>query len=75
MAKKDKFYMPTGSGGLVRYAEEGKELIKLKPMWVLIASAAIVEVELIIQSAYLGVLLFFFIFLGFFLWIRPKKNE
>jgi len=75
MARKDKIYMPTGSGGLVRYSEEGKELIKLKPMWVLILAAAIAEVELFVQSAYLGVLLFFFVFLGFFLLIRPKKTE
>jgi len=75
MAKRDKVYMPTGSGGLMRYSEEGKELIKVKPLWVLILSAAIVEIELMVQGAYLGVLLFFFVFLAFFIYLRPKKTE
>ena len=70
---KDKFYMPSGSGGLMRYSEEGKELIKVKPLWVLVLTAAIVEIELMVQGAYLGVLLFFFVFLAFFIYLRPKK--
>lgn len=72
---KDKVYMPSGSGGLMRYSEEGKELIKIKPLWVLIISAAVVETELFIQGSYLGVLLFFFVFLAFFIFTRPKKAE
>jgi len=74
MARKDKMYMPTGSGGLMRYSEEGKELIKVKPLWVLMISAAIVEAELVIQGSFLGALMFFFVFLAFFILIRPKKD-
>lgn len=32
MAKqKDKIYLPMGTGGLLRYEEEEKEVIKIKP--------------------------------------------
>ena len=44
MAKnKDKVYMPSGVGGLVRYSEEEKEVIKLKPkhvVWIVVGLAA-----------------------------------
>lgn len=42
MAKKDKVYMPSGIGGLVRYPEEEKEVIKLKPkhiVWIVLGIA------------------------------------
>lgn len=43
MAKKDKVYMPSGIGGLIRYPEEEKEVIKLKPkriIWIVLGIAA-----------------------------------
>jgi preprotein translocase subunit Sec61beta len=49
MAKKDKVYMPMGSGGLLRYGEEGEELIKIKPMQVIIIVAVLVVVEILLK--------------------------
>jgi preprotein translocase subunit Sec61beta len=31
MARKDRRYLPTGIGGLIRYGEEEESKIKLKP--------------------------------------------
>lgn len=43
MAKnKDKIFMPSGMGGLIRYPEEEKDVIKLKPkhiIWIVIGLA------------------------------------
>jgi preprotein translocase subunit Sec61beta len=49
MSKKDKIYMPSGAGGLVRYGEEGKVLIKLKPEHVAYIVAALVAAELVLK--------------------------
>jgi preprotein translocase subunit Sec61beta len=49
MAKKDKMYMPTGSGGLVRYQEEGDEKIKLKPKHVVYVVVGLVVAEIILK--------------------------
>jgi preprotein translocase subunit Sec61beta len=49
MAKKDKFYMPSGVGGLVRYGEEGKELFKVKPKHVVWIVVGIVVLEIILK--------------------------
>jgi preprotein translocase subunit Sec61beta len=49
MAKKDRFRMPTGMAGLVRYGEEGKEQIKVKPKHVLIFCVGVVVLELILR--------------------------
>ena len=49
MSKKDKVYMPSGSGGLVRYGEEGDALIKLKPKQVAYVVAGIVIAELVLK--------------------------
>ena len=49
MAKKDKVYMPSGSGGLIRYGEEGKVLIKLKPEHVAFVVAGIVVFEIVLK--------------------------
>ena len=42
-SKKDKIYMPSGVGGLIRYPEEEKEVVKLKPkyvIWIVLGIAA-----------------------------------
>ncbi|MCX6820399.1 MAG: preprotein translocase subunit Sec61beta, partial [Candidatus Aenigmarchaeota archaeon] len=44
MAKKDKVYMPSGAGGLLRFGEEGEERFKLKPEWVIYVVVALVVV-------------------------------
>ena len=49
MGKKDKVYMPSGSGGLVRYGEEGKTLIKLKPKHVAYVVAGVVVFEIALR--------------------------
>jgi len=49
MAKKDKVYMPSGSGGLIRYGEEGDQKVKLKPKHVIYVVAGIVIFELILK--------------------------
>ena len=49
MAKKDKVYMPSGSGGLVRYGEEGKVVIKLKPKHVAFVVAGVVVFEIVLK--------------------------
>ncbi|MBI2543363.1 MAG: preprotein translocase subunit Sec61beta [Candidatus Aenigmarchaeota archaeon] len=45
-SKKDKIYMPSGVGGLIRYPDEEKEVIKLKPKHVVIIVIGIAVFEL-----------------------------
>lgn len=49
MAKKDKIYMPMGTGGLLRYSEEEKELLKIKPMHVIYIVVGIVVLEILLK--------------------------
>lgn len=49
MAKKDKVYMPSGMGGLIRYGEEGKVKFKLKPMHLVYLVVAVVTLEIVLQ--------------------------
>jgi len=49
MAKKDRIYMPTGTGGLIRYGEEGKVKINLKPRDLVYVTIAIVVFELVLK--------------------------
>jgi preprotein translocase subunit Sec61beta len=50
MAKKsERVYMPMGTGGLLRYPEEEKELIKIKPKHVVVIVAAIVIFEILLK--------------------------
>ena len=48
MAKKQQMQAPSGMAGLVRYYEEDKALIKLKPEHVVIICAALAVIEFII---------------------------
>jgi len=53
MAKqKDKMYMPMGTGGLMRYSEEEKEVIKIRPKHVVVMVAVIVVFELFLKIAF-----------------------
>jgi preprotein translocase subunit Sec61beta len=47
MARKDKIYMPMGTGGLMRYSEEEKVLFKVKPMWVVYLVIVLAAIEII----------------------------
>jgi preprotein translocase subunit Sec61beta len=44
-----KLYMPMGTGGLLRYPEEEKEAIKLKPNHVLWIVGGIVVMEILLK--------------------------
>lgn len=48
-SKKDKIYMPMGTGGLLRYPEEEKEVIKLKPKHVIGIVIGIAVFEIILK--------------------------
>jgi len=48
-SKRDRIYMPMGAGGLLRYSEEGKELIKIKPKQVVLIVITIVVLELLLK--------------------------
>lgn len=49
VSKRDKIYMPSGVGGLIRYPEEEKEVIKLKPKHVVIGVIAIAVFEILLK--------------------------
>ena len=49
MAKKDKSRLPSGMGGLVRYDEEVKETIKIKPEYVIYFSLAVIAIEVVLK--------------------------
>ena len=49
MAKDKKLYMPMGAGGLMRFPEEEKEVIKLKPKHMIWIVAGIVIFEIILK--------------------------
>jgi preprotein translocase subunit Sec61beta len=49
MAKKDKTRLPSGMGGLVRYDEEIKETIKLKPEYVIYFALGVIVLELVLK--------------------------
>jgi len=46
---KDKFYMPMGTGGLLRYAEEEKQVFKVNPKQVIIIITTLVVAELLLK--------------------------
>ncbi len=49
MSRKDKNVMPQSTAGLVRYFEQTKESIKIKPEHILIAASAFIAIELLIK--------------------------
>ena len=49
MAKKDKFRMPTGMAGLVRYGEDTKEQLKIKPKHVIAFCLVVVVLEVLLK--------------------------
>jgi len=49
MAKRDKIYMPMGTGGLIRYSEEEKQLLKIKPKHVVWIVIGIVVLEIALK--------------------------
>ncbi|MFH1623257.1 MAG: preprotein translocase subunit Sec61beta [Candidatus Aenigmatarchaeota archaeon] len=49
MVKKDRVYMPSGAGGLLRFGEEGEEKFKLKPKQVIYLVVALVAFEIVLK--------------------------
>lgn len=49
MTKKDQFRMPMGMGGLVRYGDEPKQAIKVKPEYVIAFSLLLSFLEIILK--------------------------
>lgn len=50
MAKKDKIYMPSGMGGIIRYGEEGKVKFKIKPMHLVYIVIGVTLFELVLKA-------------------------
>jgi preprotein translocase subunit Sec61beta len=49
MSQKDRMQMPQSTAGLIRYFEESKESIKIKPEYVVAAAGAIIAVEILLK--------------------------
>jgi preprotein translocase subunit Sec61beta len=49
MSRREKSMMPQSTAGLVRYFEQSKEAIKIKPEHVLIAAGVFIVLELLIK--------------------------
>ena len=47
--QKDKIYMPMGTGGLLRFAEEEKVVFKVKPTDVIVLVSIITALEIILK--------------------------
>jgi preprotein translocase subunit Sec61beta len=54
MARKDRIQMPQSTAGLVRYFEESKEAIKLKPEHVVVICVAIIVIEMALKFGFFG---------------------
>ena len=50
MAQEQRMMLPSSQGGLVRYFDEYKSKIRLKPGHVLILAAAVIVIELLIHT-------------------------
>lgn len=46
---KDRVYMPQSTAGLIRYFDEGKETIKVKPEHVVVVSVILIALELALK--------------------------
>ena len=47
--QRDRIYMPMGTGGLMRFAEEEKVVFKVKPMQVVYLIGGIVAIEIVLK--------------------------
>jgi len=50
--QKDRIYLPMGTGGLMRFAEEEKVVFKVKPMQVIYLIGVIVALELVLKIVF-----------------------
>ncbi len=49
MSRKEKSMMPQSTAGLIRYFDQGKEAIKIKPEHVLIACGMFIAIEIVFK--------------------------
>jgi preprotein translocase subunit Sec61beta len=49
MSRKDKAMMPHSTAGILRYYDQGKEAIKIKPEHVIIACGVFIAIELMLK--------------------------
>ncbi|MCX8179159.1 MAG: preprotein translocase subunit Sec61beta [Candidatus Aenigmarchaeota archaeon] len=49
MSKKDQVRMPSGMAGILKYSEEPKETIKIKPEYVIYFSIFLIMLEIILK--------------------------
>jgi preprotein translocase subunit Sec61beta len=49
MSRREKSMMPQSTAGLIRYFEQSKEAIKIKPEHILIAAGVFIAFELLIK--------------------------
>lgn len=51
MSRKDKSQMPQSTAGLIRYTDQTKGGIKIKPEHIIVACGALIAVEIILKLA------------------------
>ncbi|MCF7861993.1 preprotein translocase subunit Sec61beta [Candidatus Woesearchaeota archaeon] len=56
MGKNDKISMPSGIGGLVRYFDDYKSLLQIKPGYIIVLVVVIIILEIILHSQGFGFL-------------------
>jgi preprotein translocase subunit Sec61beta len=49
MARKDRYILPSGMAGLIRYGEEAREQVKVKPKYVIAFCIVIVILEILLR--------------------------
>lgn len=49
MAKKERIYMPLGTGGLIRYREEEESKVKIKPEQLVVISIILIFLEVFLK--------------------------
>lgn len=55
ISKKDKIYMPMGTGGLLRYQDEEKQVFKIKPTHVIMVVVLLSFIELAVRFLFPGI--------------------
>ena len=55
MSKKDRIYMPMGTGGLLRYQDEEKQVFKIKPRIVIVLVALIAFTVVAMRFVFPGI--------------------
>jgi preprotein translocase subunit Sec61beta len=56
MGRNDKVSMPSGMGGLVRYFDEYKSALRIKPGYIIVLVIVIIIIEIILHSQGFGFL-------------------